>query len=143
MVFLDPRPLPGPRPEGIDDHDESELQELFGTSRRLIAFGCGWLAGSLIQSSRKERELARQAKDRLEKQVQPMAQQVTKAASEVADNLRVPAQQAVESIKSVGRDAASTVTAESRAAMDQVSDRAEQAKRNVGDRATDYPARQR
>lgn len=97
----------------------------------LIAFGCGWLAASLIQSSRKERELARQAKDRLEKQVQPMAQQVKQAASEVADNLRVPAQQTVESIKSMGRDAASTVTAESRAAMDEVSGRVEQAKRNV------------
>jgi len=97
----------------------------------LIAFGCGWLAASLIQSSRKERELVRQAKDRLEKQVQPMAQQVKQAASEVADNLRVPAQQTVESIKSMGRDAASTVTAESRAAMDEVSGRVEQAKRNV------------
>jgi hypothetical protein len=109
----------------------------------LIAFGCGWLAGSLIQSSRKERELARQVKDRLEKQVQPVAQQVQQAASDVADNLRVPAQQTVESIKSAGRDAASTVTAESRAAMDQVSDRVEQAKRNVGDRASGYPTRQR
>ncbi|HEX6404200.1 MAG TPA: DUF3618 domain-containing protein, partial [Pseudonocardiaceae bacterium] len=52
----------------------------------LIAFGCGWLAGSLIQSSRKERELAKQAKDRLEKQLQPVAQQVKQAASDVADN---------------------------------------------------------
>jgi hypothetical protein len=38
VVFLDPRPLPEPRPEGIDDLNESELQELFGASRRLIAF---------------------------------------------------------------------------------------------------------
>lgn len=100
----------------------------------LIAFGCGWLAASLIQTSRQERELARQAKDRLEKQLQPMARQVKQAASEVADNLREPAQQAAESIKSMGRDATSAITSEGRAAMDQVRDRAEQAKRNVEDR---------
>ena len=100
----------------------------------LIAFGCGWLAASLIQTSRQERELARQAKDRLGKQVQPMAQQVKQAASEVADNLREPAQQAAESIKSMGRDATSAITSEGRAAMDQVRDRAEQAKHNVEDR---------
>ena len=97
----------------------------------LIAFGCGWLAASLIQSSRKERELVRQATDRLDKQLQPVAQHMKQAAAEFADHLRVPAQQTVESIKSAAHDAVSTVTAESRAVMDQVSDRAEQAKRNV------------
>jgi hypothetical protein len=97
----------------------------------LIAFGAGWLAASLIQSSRQERELARQAQQRISKQLQPMAQQVKQAASDVADNMREPVQQAAQSIKSTGRDAAATVIQKSRTAADQVSDRAEQAKRNV------------
>ncbi|HYZ38474.1 MAG TPA: DUF3618 domain-containing protein [Pseudonocardiaceae bacterium] len=100
----------------------------------LIAFGAGWLAASLIRSSRKERELAQQAKQRIDQQLQPMAQQVKQAASDVAGNLREPVQQAFESIKSTGRDAAATVTQDSRAAVDQVSERADQARRNVGPR---------
>ena len=62
----------------------------------LIAFGAGWLVSSLLPASRREQELADQAKQVAQEKVQPVLQQV---AGEVGDNLREPAQQAAESVK--------------------------------------------
>jgi predicted transcriptional regulator len=101
----------------------------------LIAFGAGWLISSMLPSTRKEQELASQAKDVASERLQPVAQQLQQAATEVKDNLREPAQQAVESVKSTASDAASTVTEESRTAADHVSSRTQEAKANVRDQA--------
>jgi Protein of unknown function (DUF3618) len=90
----------------------------------LIAFGAGWLVSSLLPSSRREQELADQAKQVAQEHIQPVAQQV---ASEVGDNLRAPAQQAVDSVKSTAQDAKDTVAEEGRAATQDVSDRAQDA----------------
>jgi len=68
----------------------------------LIAFGAGWLVSSLLPASRREQELADQAKQVAQERVQPVAQQVV---GEVKENLRDPAQQAVESVKSTAQDA--------------------------------------
>lgn len=102
----------------------------------LIAFGAGWLVASLIPASRREQELAEQARDRIGEQMQPMAEQVKQAASDLADNLREPAQQAVESVRSTASDAASTVTDEGRAATEHVTHRAGEAKQKIGDRTS-------
>ena len=59
----------------------------------LIAFGAGWLVSSLLPATRREQELADQAKQVAQEKVQPVAQQV---AAEVKENLREPAQQAAE-----------------------------------------------
>ena len=90
----------------------------------LIAFGAGWLVSSLLPASRREQELADQAKQVAQEKVQPVMQQV---ASEVGDNLREPAQQAVASVRSTAQDATDTVTAEGRAATQDVSGRAQDA----------------
>jgi hypothetical protein len=60
-------------------------------------------ASSLLPATRREQELADQAKQVAQEKVQPVVSQV---ASEVGDNLREPAQQAVESVKSTAQDAA-------------------------------------
>ena len=90
----------------------------------LIAFGAGWLVSSLLPASRREQELADQAKQVAQEKVQPVVQQV---ASEVGDNLREPAQQAVASVKSTAQDAKDTVAEEGRVATQDVSDRAQDA----------------
>jgi len=90
----------------------------------LIAFGAGWLVSSLLPASRREQELADQAKQVAQEKVQPVVAQV---ASEVGDNLREPAQQAVASVRSTAQDATDTVTAEGRAATQDVSGRAQDA----------------
>jgi hypothetical protein len=101
----------------------------------LVAFGLGWLVSSLIPATRKEQELAVQAKDTATEQLRPVAQQVGQAASEVTQNLREPAQQAVESVRATASDAASTVADEGKAAAQDVKDRAQEAKDTVRDEA--------
>ena len=94
----------------------------------LIAFGAGWLVSSLLPASRKEQELADQAKQVAQEKVQPVAQQV---ASEVGDNLREPAQQAVAAVRSTAQDAGATVTDEGRSAAQDVQGRTQEAADNV------------
>lgn len=102
----------------------------------LVAFGAGWLVASLIPASRKEQELAVQAKDMAAEHLQPVAQQVREAATEVKDNLREPAQHAVESVRSTAGDATDTVVDESRSATQHVTERAGQAKQNLQQQGT-------
>ena len=90
----------------------------------LIAFGAGWLVSSLLPASRREQELADQAKQVAQEKVQPVLQQV---AGEVGDNLREPAQQAAESVKATAQDAKETVADEGRSAAQDVSGRAQHA----------------
>ena len=90
----------------------------------LIAFGAGWLVSSLLPASRREQELADQARQAAQDTVQPVLQQV---AGEVGDNLREPAQQAVASVRSTAMDAKDTVTEEGRSAAQGVQGRAQDA----------------
>ncbi|MCW3158610.1 DUF3618 domain-containing protein [Micropruina sonneratiae] len=95
----------------------------------LIAFGAGLLVSSLIPASRHEQRAVSTLQDNLE----PLKQQVTDIAHEVADNLREPAQQAAESIKTVAADGAENVQAQAKSATDEVSQQAQQSKDAVQD----------
>ena len=95
----------------------------------LIAFGAGLLVSSLIPASRHEQRAVSTLQDNLE----PLKQQVTDIAHEVADNLREPAQQAAESIKTVVTDGAENVQAQAKSATDDVSQQAQQSKDAVQD----------
>jgi hypothetical protein len=90
----------------------------------LIAFGAGWLVSSLLPATRREQELAGQAKQVAQEKVQPVVQQV---ASEVGENLREPAQQAAESVRTTAQDAKDTVSEEGRSAAQDVQGRAQDA----------------
>jgi hypothetical protein len=94
----------------------------------LIAFGAGWLVSSLLPASRREQELADQAKQVAQEKVQPV---LTQVAGEVKENLAGPAQDAVESVKSTAQDAKDTVAEEGRAAKDNVAGRTQDAAGNV------------
>jgi hypothetical protein len=102
----------------------------------LIAFGAGWLVSSLLPPSRREQQLADQAKDKIQQVGQPIAQTVGQAASEVKENLREPAQQAAESVRSAATEAGRTVADEGRVAAEQVQGRAQDAAGTVRERAT-------
>jgi uncharacterized protein DUF3618 len=94
----------------------------------LIAFGAGWLVSSLLPASRREQELADQAKQVAQEKVQPV---LTQVAGEVKENLAGPAQDAVESVKATAQDAKDTVAEEGRAAKDNVAGRTQDAAGNV------------
>jgi ElaB/YqjD/DUF883 family membrane-anchored ribosome-binding protein len=60
-----------------------------------VALAAGWLVGSLLPASAKERELATTAKD----QAQPLLDEAKAVAQETAEGLKEPAQQAAQSVK--------------------------------------------
>jgi len=86
----------------------------------LIAFGAGWLVSSLLPASRREQQLAEQARDKATELGQPLAEAAKQAATEVKDNLQEPARQAVESVKSTATEAGQTVAQEGRSAAQDV-----------------------
>lgn len=90
----------------------------------LIAFGVGWLAGSLLPATGAEQQAATKVKE-------TAAPAIGDAAKEVADHLKDPAQQAVDSVKETAADAASTVKDEGASAARDVKDQAQDAKETV------------
>ena len=97
----------------------------------IIALGAGWLLGSMLPASSKERQAAAAVKEQAAPLVS-QAQDVAKdAAQEAAQNLKEPAQQAAESVKSTAQDAAETVKAEGQSAAEDVKSSAQQSKETV------------
>jgi ElaB/YqjD/DUF883 family membrane-anchored ribosome-binding protein len=90
----------------------------------LIAFGVGWLAGSLLPASQAERQTAVKAKET----VVPMAGD---AAKEIGQNLKQPAQEAAQSVQQAAADAASTVKQEGQSATSDLKDQASDAKDSI------------
>jgi type VI protein secretion system component VasK len=86
-----------------------------------VALAAGWLVGSLLPASEKERELASTAKE----QAQPLMEEAKSMAQETAEHLKEPAQQAVESVKDSARQGAQTVKHDSTEAAQNVKDGAE------------------
>src|SRR3954468_15343536 len=67
----------------------------------LIAFGAGLLVSSLLPASKVEQQAADKVKDT----AQPLVEDLTDTAKEVAGNLKEPAQQAFEEVKGTATDA--------------------------------------
>jgi gas vesicle protein len=97
----------------------------------LIALGAGWLLGSLLPASSKERQAAATLKEQASPLVSQAQDVAKEAAQEAAQNLKEPAQQAAESVKSTAQDAAQTVKAEGQSAAEDVKSSAQQSKENV------------
>jgi hypothetical protein len=90
----------------------------------LIAVGVGWLVGSLLPVSEREKQAATQVKDT----AMPV---VSDAAKEVAENLKPAAQEAVESVKETATDAATTVKEEGKSSAQDVQGQAADAKDTI------------
>lgn len=86
----------------------------------LIALGAGWLVGSLLPASQKERELSQAIKDKAEPVIEE-AQSVAKdVASESAEHLKAPAQEAAQAVKETAKSAAEDVKQEGQQAASDV-----------------------
>lgn len=66
-----------------------------------VALAAGWLVGSLLPASSKERELASTAKDKAE----PLLDEAKSVAQDTAQSLKEPAQQAAQSVKETAQHA--------------------------------------
>lgn len=99
----------------------------------LIAFGAGMLLASLFPASRAEAQAAAAVKD----QAQPLIDEATSTAKEIAGNLQEPAQQALESVKSTASDAVDTVKDEAAASVDEVRSQAQDARDTIAEHAAE------
>lgn len=95
----------------------------------LVALGVGWLVGSLLPSSEKERELAVNLKEK----AAPVVEEAQAKAKEVGENLRQPAMDAAQSVKETAQDAADTVKNEAQHAKDDVQASAQESGQTVKD----------
>jgi type VI protein secretion system component VasK len=73
-----------------------------------VALAAGWLVGSLLPASQKERELAQSAKE----QAQPLVEGARSLAQETAENLKEPVQEAVQSVKGTAQEGVANVQEE-------------------------------
>ena len=106
------------------------MSSVHGTARRqtqgnpvvagAIALGVGWLVGSLMPQSYKERELAH----KVEPQIAEVASTVKAEGQQMESDLQEPAQQAVEQIKEAGREATTEVKDSGAAAAQSVKEHA-------------------
>ena len=85
-----------------------------------VALAAGWLVGSLLPASSKERELATTVKE----QAQPLVDEATSVVKETAGNLKEPAQQAVDSVKETAREGAQHVRDDGSSAVQDVKEAA-------------------
>ena len=99
----------------------------------LIAFGAGWLAATLIPSSRMEQDAAQQAKDR----AQPLVDEAKSAAQEAGEHLKPQAQEAAQSVKETASRGAEHVKDEGKGHAQDLKEDSQQAARHVKDTAND------
>lgn len=97
----------------------------------LIAFGAGWLAASLIPSSRMEQQAAEQLKDR----AAPLVDEAKSAAKEAGQQLKPQAQEAAESVKQTASQSAENVKDEGQSHAQELKEDSQQAARHVKDTA--------
>ena len=98
----------------------------------LVAFGLGWIVASLIPASSAEQQAATALKDK----AQPLTDEMTQAAKQVAGNLQEPVQEAISQVKESAAQSASTVKDEATSTAQSVSSSAQSATDEVKNNAT-------
>jgi len=123
-------PSVGERVGGAADEAQRQLrQRTKGNpmAAGLVALGAGWLLGSLLPASQKEREAAVAAKEK----AAPVIDEAKSVAQESAEHLKEPAQEAAQSVKQTAQEAAETVKAEGQQRADEVRSSAEESRQTV------------
>lgn len=97
-----------------------------------VAFGVGFLAAAIFPPSRSEQHAVQGLMDKAE----PLKDELTAAAKDVAQNVKGAAQDAVEDVKSVAADSKQAVTESVREGVDSTTSSTRQAADTVKNEAT-------
>jgi ElaB/YqjD/DUF883 family membrane-anchored ribosome-binding protein len=100
-----------------------------------VALAAGWLVGSLLPASSKERELANAAKDK----AQPLVDEVKSVASDAAEGLKEPAQQAAQSVKETAQQGVQHVRDDGTSAAKDVKETASGSGGSPSSSGSDFP----
>jgi ElaB/YqjD/DUF883 family membrane-anchored ribosome-binding protein len=87
----------------------------------LIALGVGWLVGSMLPASEKEKEAASALKDK----AQPLVEEAKSVAQDTAQELKEPARQAAQNVKETATQAKDTVVQEGQSTAQDVKSQAQ------------------
>lgn len=97
--------------ERVSDHADDARRQVKSRTRGnpmaagLVALGAGWLLGSLLPASEKEKQAAVTAKEK----AAPVLDEAKSMAQQGGEHLKEPAQEAAQSLKESAQDAAETV----------------------------------
>jgi uncharacterized protein YjbJ (UPF0337 family) len=91
----------------------------------LVALGAGWLIGSLLPASERERELAVSAKEQAQEFSQPVMDEAKAMAQDIVDDVRPQAEQAVEDLKGTAQEGLDHVKDEASSQAEDVKDSAQ------------------
>lgn len=87
----------------------------------LVALGVGWLVGSMLPASEKEKQAAGSLKEK----AQPLVDEAKNVAQDTAQELKEPARQAAQNIKDSATEAKDTVIQEGQSTADEVRSQAQ------------------
>ena len=87
----------------------------------LVALGIGWLVGSMLPASEKEKQAASTLKDK----AQPLVDEAKNVAQDTAQELKEPAKQAAQSIRDTAAEAKDTVVQEGQSTAEDVKSQAQ------------------
>ena len=93
----------------------------------LIALGAGWLVGSMLPASEKEKQAAVALKDK----AQPLLDEAKNVAQDAASELREPAKQAAQSVAETAAEAKDNVTQQGLSSADEVKHQAQSSAQTV------------
>ena len=93
----------------------------------LIALGAGWLVGSMLPASEKEKQAASTLKDK----AQPLVEEAKSVAQDTAQQLKEPAKQAAQSVKDTAVEAKDNVAQEGKSTAEDVRTQAQSSVENV------------
>jgi ElaB/YqjD/DUF883 family membrane-anchored ribosome-binding protein len=93
----------------------------------LIALGVGWLVGSMLPASEKEKQAAVSLKEK----AQPLVEEAKTVAQDTAQELKEPAKQAAQSIKETATQAQENLTQEGKSTAEDVKSQAQSSVENV------------
>lgn len=99
----------------------------------LIAFGAGWLAASLLPSSRMEQDAAQNVKER----AQPLVDEAKSVAQEAGQHLKPQVQQAAQAVKDTATQGVEHVKEEGQGHAQDLKDDSQRAARHVKNTASE------
>ena len=98
----------------------------------VVALAAGWLVGSILPASEKEKQAATAVKEQAQPVLEQAKTEVKEAGSEMAEHLKQPAQEAVEEVKMTASDSAQELKSQAQSSADTV-------KMEAQERAQDVP----
>jgi ElaB/YqjD/DUF883 family membrane-anchored ribosome-binding protein len=93
----------------------------------LIALGAGWLVGSMLPASEKEKQAASTIKEK----AKPLVEEAKSVAQDTAQELKEPATQAAQSVKDTAMEAKDNVAQEGKSTAEDITSQAQSSVENV------------